>query len=273
MEVNVNADRRSDGTIRGERRWERANRVDVPRRQHREHALIEAQVAYRVADLALVDPPHAVARQSREDERARVDQADVPEARDQEAAIESLDHVFGRHRRLGALEDVVDRPGRRLRACAPAPSSASTQVLDRARLDERHPRRRNPFGGARRRGQVGVHRVAVQVQPFVEQLLAEARLAVLGREGAAPLVSRARVERVGQEPEQVGHRLRLEDHRIGRRLDGFGVLRTDRLADRLRRYARRVEFRQIEVIPGVVARAGPVSARAVMLRPASLVRK
>src|SRR5204863_2220147 len=106
----------------------------------------------------------------------------------------------------------------------------------------------------------GVHRVAVQVQAFVEQLLAHARLAVLRRERAATFLGGAGVEGRGQKAEQVGNRLRLENYRVRRGLDRLRVLRTDRLADRLFRDVLCIQSGEIEVVAGVIPRSGSVGA-------------
>ncbi len=246
--MKVKPDSRSAGTISGAFRSGRADRFDIPRRQHRQHALIEAQVADGMADLPLLDPPHAVARQPGQHDRSSVDQPHIPEARDQQAALHALDHVVHRRRRLRAFEDVVHRAGSRVLLLLLRPEPGVGEVLEDAVLDEREARRRNAFIGAWRGRQVRVHRIAVEVQLFVEHLLADAALAILAGERAAAFIGRARVEAVGQEADEIGNRLRFEDDRVDAGLDRLRLARPDRLVDGLVDDMLRVQPRKVEMV-------------------------
>ena len=103
-------------------------------------------------------------------------------------------------------------------------------------------------------------RIAVQIDALVEQGLADARLAVLGREGAPSFVCRPRIEAVGQETHEIGHRLGLEDDRVDARFDALRLLRPNRLAHRLSGDPLYVQAREIEVIACEVPRTGAISA-------------
>jgi len=105
-----------------------------------------------------------------------------------------------------------------------------------------------------------MHRVAVQIDPVAEQLLAKPRLTVLGRERAASFVRRSCVEAVGQKSDQIRDRLRLEDDGIDARFDCLGLLRADSLANRLFGDVLRVETREIEMVSRVITGAGAVRA-------------
>ena len=101
----------------------RADRFDVPRREHRQHALVEAQVAHRVADSTLLDPPQAVAGEPGERDGAGIDQADVPEARDQETAVQCRRSVrFSPGGTVDSWPDADSFPRRKFGAPVP-PSS------------------------------------------------------------------------------------------------------------------------------------------------------
>ena len=71
-----------------------------------DRALVEAEVVDRADDLAVLDEVDAVAGEAGEQQRLRVDLADVPEAGQQQAA-------------LGAGDQVVDRCRRRRRPRGP----------------------------------------------------------------------------------------------------------------------------------------------------------
>ena len=79
-----------------------------------DRALVEAEVVHRADDLAVLDQVDAVAGQPGEQQRRRVDLADVPEAGEQQAPLGPGDQVVDGARRAGELEDeVVDRWRRR----------------------------------------------------------------------------------------------------------------------------------------------------------------
>ncbi len=103
-------------------------------------------------------------------------------------------------------------------------------------------------------------RIAVQVDALVEQGLPDARLAVLGREGAPSFVCRPRIEAVGQETHQIGHCLGLEDDRVDARFDALRLLRPNRLAHRLPGDPLHVQACEIEVIASEVSRTGAIRA-------------
>jgi len=105
-----------------------------------------------------------------------------------------------------------------------------------------------------------MHRVAVQADSLVEQLVAETRLPILRRERAATLVGRSGVEAVDQESGQIRDRLWLEDDRVGAGLDWFRVSRLQGLLDGLRGNLLRVEDGEIEMVGRVVAGSGSVRA-------------
>ena len=83
-----------------------AGRVGEPAQQV-DRALVEPEVVDRAGDLAVLDEVDAVAGQPGEQQRLRVDLADVPQAGQQQAALDAGDQV------LGAAGGAVDleRPG------------------------------------------------------------------------------------------------------------------------------------------------------------------
>src|SRR5829696_5097428 len=105
-----------------------------------------------------------------------------------------------------------------------------------------------------------MRRVAIQVQPLVDQRLADARLPVLSGKRAAPLVSGSRVEAAGQEPDEISDGLRLEDDRVDAWLDRLRLARSDCLANSLIDDVLRIEACEIEVIGGEVPRPGAICA-------------
>src|SRR5215471_9443855 len=68
-----------------------AHRLEVA--EHDDRALIEAEVLHRMADPAVLDQEGAVARETGVEDRARIERPDVPEARDQDAALGGADQV------------------------------------------------------------------------------------------------------------------------------------------------------------------------------------
>jgi hypothetical protein len=67
--------------------------------EHDRGRFVEAEVLDRVLDLAVLDVERAVARQAGEQHGLRIDQADVPGARDEHALLGAPDQI---HRRLVA---------------------------------------------------------------------------------------------------------------------------------------------------------------------------
>ena len=65
-------------------------------REHLDHALVEAEIADSAGDAAIFDQECAVARHSGEDFFVRIDFADIPQARNQHAALGRGDHFVDR---------------------------------------------------------------------------------------------------------------------------------------------------------------------------------
>ena len=188
--------------------------------------------------------------------------AHVPEPRDHQAARHALDHVVHRRRRLRALEDVVDRPWRRLRASSPAPRTASRRGSRRTPAlisDNRVAGMPSPVLGVGR--ELRVHRVAVEIQPLVEHRLADTGLAVLCRRTrCGPRRPYARRRRSVRKPSRSATACGSRITGINAGLDRLGLLRANGLADRLFDDVLGVELRRVEVIAGEVAGAGAVGA-------------
>ena len=67
------------------------HRIEVV--QHEDRRLVEAKILDRLRDLASLYEERAVARESRIENRSRIDGTKVPEARDEEAALAAGDEV------------------------------------------------------------------------------------------------------------------------------------------------------------------------------------
>src|SRR5688500_16303791 len=64
--------------------------------EHEDRRLVPAHVLDRTRDLAILDQEGPVARQAREQDRALIHAADVPEAGTQDAALGARDHLLER---------------------------------------------------------------------------------------------------------------------------------------------------------------------------------
>src|ERR1043165_539133 len=92
--------------------FRRADPLDVSGGEQFQNALVETEVADWILNLSVLDEPHAIARQSGEQRRPRINTADVPEAAHQQAALRGLDHLFDAVWFRGAFQYRVHRPGR-----------------------------------------------------------------------------------------------------------------------------------------------------------------
>src|SRR5258706_16295767 len=77
-----------------------AERLEIA--QEKEWRLVEAEVLDRLGDLPVLDQERPVAREAREQNRARINRAEIPQPRDENAARSGLDHVV--HRRRAAFQ-------------------------------------------------------------------------------------------------------------------------------------------------------------------------
>src|SRR5205807_2466632 len=78
-------------------RQRRLRRADVRGAgQQRDGAFVETEVVHRTDDLALLDEEDAVPGQTGEQQRLRVDRTDVPQAGQQQAAVDVADHLLER---------------------------------------------------------------------------------------------------------------------------------------------------------------------------------
>src|SRR6185503_7232409 len=190
--------------------------------------------------------------------RSRIDTADVPEATEQQAAIHRLDHVVERNGRLRTLHDAVAWSRRRLFTFLFGPEARVNQVLQHAVAYKHEFLCREAGLCGLRAGQFGMPRIAVDVYAFVEDLLAQFRLSARRGERAAALFSTPCVETESKEPEQIGYGLRLQNRGIHAGLENSWVASVQRFANRFVRYARGVEFRNVEVVAEEVTRARAV---------------
>ncbi|EEF22542.1 conserved hypothetical protein, partial [Ricinus communis] len=206
--------------------------------EHRDGALVEAEVLDRVLDLAVLDVERAVAREARQQHRLRVDHADVPRAGHEHALLRARDQL--RRRLVRAGHDDVARRGRGLHALLLGPVLRVVQRVDLAVLDQVHALARDEvLGVPRQHGHVRVPRVGPDVDLLVEQLVAQARGAALLRQEAAAFVGLARVEAEQHVAEQFGRGGRFQDHGVAARFQRLGVDGAQRLFDRdVGRFAR-----------------------------------
>src|ERR1700755_568167 len=92
------------GHTRVENRWNHARRKPVTVLQHRMRGLVPAKVVHRADDLAALDEKRSVARHAGAQERVRVQEVRVPEARDEHAALHAGDELRERVVAPGELE-------------------------------------------------------------------------------------------------------------------------------------------------------------------------
>src|SRR2546425_1781462 len=112
-----------------------ADQIDVSRREHQDDALIEAEVADGILDLAVFDVPDAVARQPRHRRRAWIDRPNVEEARHEQRALRGLDHGVDARSGRRRLEDERERTAR-LFVLLLGPVARVPQGLDHAVANE-----------------------------------------------------------------------------------------------------------------------------------------
>ena len=168
----------------------------------------------------------AVARHAGVEQRLRVDDADVPEERDQQPAPRRLDHLVDRliaavHHQAHARR----RRGGRL-ALLVRPEPVVGEVLDHALLDP------GDRPAARPSGPIGVCRstvlpmslriVTLSPNTFCPSFVAP-RSAPLMK--LRPFFGGARVERLQHQRQEARRRAGLEDDRVGARLDGARLAR------------------------------------------------
>ena len=199
----------------------RRHRLDVVQRDNR--ALVPSHVLDRARDFALLDQEQAVASQSGDEDRLRIERADVPEARHEHAALGARDQVG--HGGVAAIHDQVARalPSASCPSCPPRTASRTDPSARRSR-----PRRsaigRPSLSNEMRRRQ-RMRGIRVDAHLLADELIADAVAAALLREEAAPFVRLPCVGGENHEGEQVRDRCRLEDHRVLAGLDRRGVLR------------------------------------------------
>src|SRR5262245_42157235 len=99
-----------------------------------------------------------------------------------------------------------------------------------------------------RPGQLRMPGIAVNIDPFVEDLLADFRLAAGSRKRTPPFFSTARVEGKREWAHEIGDRLRFENRRIHTGFEHAWIARVERFANSLIRNTRSVEFRHVEMV-------------------------
>src|SRR5205823_884160 len=131
----------------------------------------KTEIRDRRRDLAVLDQEQTVARQTGVLQGLLIDEPDIPEVRNQQAAFHRRDELI--QRRIAALHDEAGRgptaaastlpttsatapaestagAGRRLLSSLPGPVAIVRQVRDRALIDPRHGSRRQQIRGPRR---------------------------------------------------------------------------------------------------------------------------
>jgi hypothetical protein len=190
------------------------------------------------------------------EDRPRVDLAQVPEPRDQHAARGGCDHLV--HGGVPAHHHHRGRATGGLAALTLGPEAVVGEFAENAVLDPDAALHRHSLAVERVAEQLRVVRIGDQRDALVDDPLADPVAAARLGEGAAALVRAARVHGEAHQPDEVGDRLRLEDHRVAARLDRHRVAREARLlagaaCDPLR----------VDLAPVRVVRAGPPAAGAV----------
>nr|GEU28510.1 hypothetical protein [Tanacetum cinerariifolium] len=222
--------------------------------QHRHRAFVEAEVLDRMLDLAVLDVERAVAREARQQQRLRIDHADIPGACDQHALLGGRDQLLGGL--AAARHDHVAVTAHGPLALLLGPVRGVVERGDLAALDHvgalaRQHRRVVP---AQHR-HVRIPRIGPQVHLFVEQLFAQTITAALFGQEAAAFVGLARIECAEHAADDFRRGGRLQDHRVATRLDGFRIDGVQRLFDGDLGCFTRVELARIGGGPRDPARA------------------
>ena len=155
--------------------------------------------------------------------------------------------------RLRAFDDAIDWTRRRFFAFLFGPETRVGQVLHHAIAHKIDLLRRQTCLRRLRTGQFRMPRIAVDVDAFVEDLLADFCLSARRGEWTASFFSTASVEIESEEPEQIGDCLRLENRRIDTGFEHARITRVERFANRFVGDARGVEFRNVEMVAQEVA--------------------
>src|SRR5690242_10447395 len=109
-----------------------ADHLDIPRSEHAGYRLVESKVLHGILDLAVLDKPDAVARESRDARGASIRSVDVPKSTDDEPSRRRLDHVLDRRRRPRGFHDRIDRTRRRVLSFLLRPESVVDEILENA---------------------------------------------------------------------------------------------------------------------------------------------
>src|SRR5258707_1097925 len=91
--------------------------------EHEKRRIVEPEILYRLRNFSVLDEERSVSRESRIENRSRIDLSQIPETRDQHTALSGLDHVVDRissaghderRRRAGWLLALLLRPPSRV---------------------------------------------------------------------------------------------------------------------------------------------------------------
>src|SRR4029079_11674113 len=80
----------------------RTNRLEIVQQEQRR--LIEAEVLDRLRDFSVLDQECTVARKTSEQNRSRINGAEIPQSRHENSALRRLDHVIDRSRARNHLD-------------------------------------------------------------------------------------------------------------------------------------------------------------------------
>ena len=197
----------------------------------------------------MLDQEHTVARDARIHKSPLIDGADVPEARDEQAALHALDELLERRRGARTLQPESPRKRRGLHALLVGPETIVGEVFEHAILDPDRTPHGVSFARERRRQEIGILRIGNDRHTLIDDLLSDPIAAATLGEEAPSLVGGSRIEREGEQAEQIAGCGRLEHNRVFARIERRGVVCPVRFAHRARGEQRRS------------CRAGPIVMR------------
>ena len=93
-------------------------------------------------------------------------------------------------------------------------------------------------------------RIAIKIDPFIENSFTEPGLAVRGRIGTAAFVDASGIK---TQTDEIFRGLSFQDYRVSARLEPAGVFGSDRLVDRFATDFVRVQFGNIEMVAQEIA--------------------
>src|SRR5437660_9932533 len=98
--------------------------------EHRDRTLVEPEIVDRTTHFPVLDQEHTVARDARIQKSPLIDGADVPEARDEQAALHALDELLERRRGACTLHPESPRKRRGLCALLVCPETIVGEVVE-----------------------------------------------------------------------------------------------------------------------------------------------